>query len=155
MEIILVPRYCRTCTPIKSYNQIARRVVAHCTLHQKKRVMLIAFWVTVCKTVRPVLSDRCLSVCLSCLSCPVCPVCHVCDVDVLWPNGWTDQDETWHAGRPGTWPHSVGWEPSDPPPKGHSPSIFGLYLHIRCGPMAGWINMPLGMEVGLAQAILC
>jgi len=53
------------------YNQIARRVVAHCTLHQKKRVMLIAFWVTVCKTVRPVLSDRCLSV------CPVCPVLSV------------------------------------------------------------------------------
>jgi len=26
-----------------------------------------------------------LSVCLS-----------VCDVRVLWPNGWTDQDETWH-----------------------------------------------------------
>ena len=34
-------------------------------------------WATVCKTVRPVLSVRCLSVCLSvclpvCLSCPVC-----------------------------------------------------------------------------------
>ena len=27
-----------------------------------------------------------------CLSCPVC------DVDVLWPNGWMDQDETWHGG---------------------------------------------------------
>jgi len=39
------------------------------------------------------LSYRCLSV----LSCPVCPVC---DVGVLWPNGWTDQYETWHAGRP-------------------------------------------------------
>ena len=48
------------------------------------------FWATVCKTVRPMLSDRCLS----------CPVCPVCDVGVLWPNGWTHQDETWHAGRP-------------------------------------------------------
>jgi len=28
--------------------------------------------------------------CLSCLS--------VCDIGVLWPNGWTDQDETWHRG---------------------------------------------------------
>jgi len=28
-----------------------------------------------------------------CLSCP-----SVCNVRVLWPNGWTDQDETWHAG---------------------------------------------------------
>jgi len=25
------------------------------------------FWVTICKTVHPMLSDRCLSVCLSCL----------------------------------------------------------------------------------------
>jgi len=45
----------------------------------------------------------CLSVCLSCrvLSCSVC------DVGVLWPNGLTDQDETWHAGRPRLWPHCV------------------------------------------------
>jgi len=51
-------------------------------------------WATVCKTVRPMLSDRCLSVCpvLSCLS--------VCNVGVLWRNGLTDQDEIWHAGRP-------------------------------------------------------
>ena len=41
------------------------------------------FWATVCKTVGPMLSDRCLSV------CPVCPVCPVYDVGVLWPNGWT------------------------------------------------------------------
>jgi len=43
------------------------------------------FWATVCKTVRPMLSVRCLS-CLSVLS--------VCDVRALWPIGWTDQDET-------------------------------------------------------------
>jgi len=40
-------------------------------------------------------------VCLSVLSCPVC------DVGVLWPKSWMDQDETWHAGRPRPWPHSV------------------------------------------------
>jgi len=28
-----------------------------------------------------------------------CPVPSVCDVRALWPYGWTDQDETWHAGR--------------------------------------------------------
>ena len=44
---------------------------------------------------RPMLSDRCLS------------VCPVCDVRALWPNGWTDQDETWLAGRPRPWPHCV------------------------------------------------
>jgi len=37
-----------------------------------------------------------LSVCLS-----------VCNVGVLWPNGRTDQDETWHAGRPRPWTHCV------------------------------------------------
>jgi len=52
-----------------------------------------SFWATVCKTVRPMLSDRCVS------------VLSVCDVGVLWPNGWTDRDETWLAGRPRPWPH--------------------------------------------------
>jgi len=35
--------------------------------------------------------------------------CHlsVCNMRVLWPNGWTDQDETWHACRPPPWPHCV------------------------------------------------
>jgi len=41
---------------------------------------LTPFWATVCKMVRPLLSDRCLSVCLS----------SVCDVGVLWPNSWVD-----------------------------------------------------------------
>jgi len=27
-------------------------------------------------------------------------VCPICDAGVLWPNAWTDQDETWHASRP-------------------------------------------------------
>jgi len=59
------------------------------------------------------------------LSCAVCPVC---GVRALWPNGWTDQDETWHAGRPLPWPHCVRWGPSSPPLKGHSPPIFGPCL---------------------------
>ena len=33
------------------------------------KLLKYAFWATVCKTVRPMLLDRCLSV------CPVCPVC--------------------------------------------------------------------------------
>ena len=55
-----------------------------------------------------------LSVCLS-----------VCDVRALWPNGWTDQYETWNAGRPRPWPHCVRWGPSSPSPKGAQPPIFG------------------------------
>jgi len=36
--------------------------------------------------------------------------------------------------------------------KGTAPQ-FSAYIH--CGQMAGWIKMPLGMEVRLAQATLC
>jgi len=54
------------------------------------------------------LSDRCLS------------VCPLCNVGVLWPNGWMDQHETWHRGRPRPWSYSVRWGPVPPPPKGHS-----------------------------------
>jgi len=59
------------------------------------------------------------------LSCPVCPVC---DVRALWPIGWTDQDETWHAGRPRPWPHCVRSGPSSAFPKAAQPPIFGPYL---------------------------
>ena len=81
--------------------------------------------------------------------CPVLSVlfgCHVCNVGVLWPNGWTDQDETWHAGRPRPWPHCVRWEPRSPFPMGHSPQFSA---HICCGQIARWIKMPLGRKVGL------
>ena len=57
-------------------------------------------------------------VCLSCLSCPVC------DVRALWPNGWTDQYETRHAGRPRPWPHCVRWGPSSLSPKRAQPPNF-------------------------------
>jgi len=58
-----------------------------------------------------------------------------------------NQDESWHAGRPPPWPHCViDGDPAHPPPKGQSPQFSA---HICCGEMAGWIKMPLGMEVGL------
>jgi len=87
------------------------------------------FWATVCKTLRTHYRSV---VWLS-----------VCDVGVLWPNDWTDQDETWHAGRPRPWPHCVRWGPTSPPLKGHSPQFSA---HICCGQMAAWIKMPIGME---------
>jgi len=82
--------------------------------------------------VRTMLSDRTV-VCLS-----------VCNVGVLCPNGWTDQDETWHADRPQ--PHCVRWGPSPPSKKRHNPQFSA---HVRCGQTVGWIKMSLGMEVGL------
>jgi len=51
----------------------------------------------------------------------VCPVLSVCNVGTLWPNGWMDQDETWHAGRPRPRTHCVRWGPSFPAPKGAQP----------------------------------
>jgi len=90
------------------------------------------------------LSDRCLSVCLSVLSC-----LSVCDVraTALWPNGWTDQDETWQQVGLGPGHIVLDGDPAPPPQKGHSPSQFSA--HICCGQMAAWIKMPLGMELGL------
>jgi len=55
-------------------------------------------------------------------------VLSVCNVRALWPNGWMDQDETWHAGRPRPGHIVLGGDPAPPPPKGHSPPIFGPYL---------------------------
>ena len=77
------------------------------------------FWATVCKTVHPMLSDRCMSVCPVCLSCPVC------NVGVLPSNGWMDQDETWYGRRHRPWPHCVRWGPRSHSPKGRAqPPIF-------------------------------
>jgi len=50
---------------------------------------LTTFWASVCKTFFYAIEP---------LSAPVLSVC--CNVGALWPNGWTDQDETSHAGRP-------------------------------------------------------
>jgi len=63
------------------------------------------------------------AVCLSILSCM-----YVCNVRILWPYGWRDQDETWRARRPRSWPHCVRWGPAHPL-KGHSPSP--PYFHFR------------------------
>ena len=83
-------------------------------------VSKVGFWATVCKMVRPMLSVRCLS-------------CPVCDVHALWPNGWTDQDETWHAGRPRPWSHCVRWGPSSPSPNFRPISVAAKWLHgSRC-----------------------
>ena len=76
------------------------------------------FWATVCKKVRPIISDRCPV--LSCLS--------VCDLGVLWPNGWMDQDATWYGGRPRPRPHCVRWGPSSPKRGTAPPPIFGPCL---------------------------
>ena len=90
------------------------------------------------------------ALCYQTVVCPVCPVLSVlsvCNVRALWPNGWTDQDKTWHTGRPWRWPHCVRCRFSSPSPKGHSSPQFSA--HICCVQIAAWIKMSLGMELGL------
>ena len=73
-------------------------------------------WTTVCKTVRPMLLDHCLSV-------------RLYNVGALWPNGWMGQGANWCEGRPRPRPHCVRWGPGSPPPKrGTVPSIFAPCL---------------------------
>ena len=55
-----------------------------------------------------------------------------------------DQDESWHAGRPRPWQHCVRWGLRG---FGAQPPKFSA--HVYCAQTAGWIKMPLGMEVGL------
>jgi len=117
------------------YKTTCRTGPGYSLLYKNELDRFSRFWATVCKTVRPMLSDRCLS-------CPIClSVClSVWVVGVLWPNGLTDQDETWHADRPRPWPHCVRWRPSSPSPKGAQPSpnfrpisVAAKWLHIsRC-----------------------
>ena len=68
----------------------------------------------------------------------------VCNLGALCQNGWMDQDETWHGGRPRPRPHCVRRERA-PPQKGAQSPIF---RPVCCGQTAGWIKMPLGREVG-------
>ena len=86
-----------------------------------------------------------------CYQTVVYPVCPVCDVGVLWPNGWMDQDETWHAGRPRPWPHCFRWGPSSPSPKGAQPPSNFQPISV----VAKWLDglkMSLGREVGLGPS---
>jgi len=118
-------------------------------LHRNSRVRsMIDFWATVFLFVKRFALCYRTVVCpvLSCLS-----VCPVCNVGLLWPNGWMDQDETWHAGRPRPWPYCVRWGPSSPPQRG-TRTAPQFSAHICCGQMAGWIKTPFGTDVGLGPS---
>jgi len=78
----------------------------------------------------------------------------VCDVGVLWPNGWTDHNETWHTGRPGLGPGHIVLDGNlaPPPHKGARGRIPQFSAHNCCGQMAGWIKMRLSKELGLSPS---
>jgi len=92
-------------------------------------------------------------VCINCLF--VLSICTVCNVDVLWPNGWMDQDATWHGGRPR--PRHITLhivsddDPTPYPLKGTQPvsPIFGPYLLWP----NGWMDQDAACrDVGLGQS---
>ena len=80
------------------------------------------------------LSERCQS------------VLFVCNVGLLWPNGWMDQDATCFEGRPQPGRQLVS-SPAPLPKKGTAAPLLHFSVHVYCGQTAGWIKMPLGMEV--------
>jgi len=92
-----------------------------------KNAMNVEARATVCKTVGPILLNRCLS----------CPVCDVC---ILWPNGWMDQDEAWHAGRPRPWPYVLAPLPQgDTAPNFQPISVVAKWLdESRCHLVWPW-----------------
>jgi len=98
------------------------------------------------------LSDHCLS------------LLSVCDVGVLWSNGWMDQDETWHAGRPRPGHIMLDRDPAPPPQKRGAYRYRYRYLltshsspqistDVYCSQTAEWIKMKLGTDVGLLPGL--
>ena len=87
------------------------------------------FWATVCKTVRRMLSHRCLY----CLSCPIC-----LSVTLVYcgKNGWMDQDATWYGDRPRPRPHCVRWGPSSPHGNGQSSPLFLVHFALTRSPIS-------------------
>jgi len=104
----------------------------------------IHLWATVCKTVRPMLSDRWLS------------VWPVCDVGVLWLNGWMDSDAVWYM-EVNLGPGHILLDGDTAPPKRGTHSHFCPYLlwpngwmdqggawyggRIRPGPRRHWVRL--------------
>jgi len=99
----------------------------------------LVYWATVCKTVRPMLSDRCLP-------------CPVYDRDVCGQTVGRIKTKLGMQVRLGPGHIVLDGDPCPCPPKGHSPPFSA---HVYCAQTAGWIKMPLGMELCLDPATLC
>jgi len=69
---------------------------------------------------------------------------------LLWPNGWIDQDGTWHRCRPQPRRLCVRWGPSPPPQRGRSLLPNFRPISIVAKRLDASINTPLGTEVGLS-----
>jgi len=78
----------------------------------------------------------------------VCPVCPVCDVGVLWQTVRRIKMKLgMRVGLDSGYIVLYG-DPAPPPQRGADP-LPQFSAHTCCSQMAGWIKMPLGIEVGL------
>jgi len=78
------------------------------------------------------------------------------DPCLSWPNGWTDQYATWYGGRPRPGDIVLDGDPAPPPFLGGAAGSSSQFsAQVCCGHTAGWIKMPLDMEVASALATLC
>ena len=110
--------------------------------HAKYDLRKFGFWATVCKTIRR----------LSCQSCLTC-----LSVTLLYCGqtvGWIKMKLGMEVGLvPGHIVLDGEWDPAPPPPKwGTTPNFRPKY----CGQMAGWIKIPLGTKesVGSGDIVL-
>jgi len=94
-----------------------------------------AFWATVCKTVRPMLSDRCPVCLLSVRS--VSPFFVPC---LLWPNGWIKIPLGTEVGLGAGHIVLYGDRPSFPTERGTAAPTFVVYGHRKRGPCLLWPN---------------
>jgi len=62
-----------------------------------------------------------------CYRTVVCPVLSVCSVGILWPNGSTDPDETWHGVGLGPCHIVLHEDPAAPAKRGTAAPTFGIY----------------------------
>jgi len=69
------------------------------------------------------------------------------DPCLLWSNCWIDQDATWYDGKPWPGQHCVRYGAGSNPQEAQLPPQISA--RVCCGQTAGWIEMPLGMKVGL------
>ena len=106
---------------------------------QRNRTKFGLFWATVCKTVCPILSARCLS---------------VLSVTFVYLDQSVGRIKLPLGVEIGLGPGHIvlSGDPAPPPRRGTPPQFSA---HICCGQMAGWIKMPLGVEVSSTQATMC
>jgi len=123
---------------VSSSHKQLKPVFKHSAHWQHLAEKFLHFWATVCKTVRPMLSVRCLS-CLSVLS-----------VTLLYCGQTVGRIKMKLGMQVGLGPGHIvlDGDPADAPPKGHTP-LPQFSAHICCDQMAAWIKMSLGMELGV------